>query len=210
MFGRRLQKKIEKKNRIKCVLFDLGGVLVRIHPEKFFKKIKFDPKNIKEKVTRFESDSSLGIKEPDEILKDWMQEYNINMPLDKCRTYFIEEFIGKKIRGVFKFIKQLQRSGYIIGLLSNTNVLHFEYAFSRIKEFSSFQKLYLSYKLHIMKPDPKIFQHITHDLQFNPDEILFVDDTLTNVEAALTAGWQAIKVTTNDPEIHAIRKKLNK
>jgi len=199
----------EKKNRIKCVLFDLGGVLVRIHPERFFKKIKFDPHGLKEKMSRFEVDSSMGLKAPEEVLASWMQAYKINLPLAECVSVFKEEYIGKKIRQVFKLITQLQRSGLMIGLLSNTNALHFEYAFSRIKEFGSFQKLYLSFKLHLMKPDPKIFQHVTRDLGFDPDEILFIDDTTANIEAALTAGWQAIKVTTNDPEVRAIRKKIN-
>lgn len=56
-----------------------------------------------------------------------------------------------------------------------------------------FDVLVWSYQLGIAKPDPAIYRHTLRELGTLPEETLFIDDKLPNVEAARALGIQAIE-----------------
>jgi len=55
-----------------------------------------------------------------------------------------------------------------------------------------FDVLVWSYQLGIAKPDAAIYRHTLNKLGTRPEETLFIDDKLVNVEAARALGMQAI------------------
>ena len=57
-----------------------------------------------------------------------------------------------------------------------------------------FEKAYYSHIAGISKPDLKAYELVVRENDLAPAETLFVDDTLTNVEAARQAGLQAFHV----------------
>ncbi len=79
-------------------------------------------------------------------------------------------------------------------LLSNTNVIHWEYSVQhlftskhyRLKDF--FDKIYLSYELHLLKPDTPIFTHVLNDAGLLPEETLLIDDASVNCKGAESLG----------------------
>lgn len=100
------------------------------------------------------------------------------------------------------FIKQLKQEGkYRLLLLSNTNDLHIDYVKKQVPFFDEFQKcfdaFYLSQELAMRKPDPEIFEFILKTHQLKPQEVLFIDDTQENTEAAESLG---IHVWNIDPQ----------
>jgi FMN phosphatase YigB (HAD superfamily) len=46
------------------------------------------------------------------------------------------------------------------------------------------------------KPDPAIYRHVLKELGTRPEETLFLDDKLVNIEAARALGIQAIEFST--------------
>jgi putative hydrolase of the HAD superfamily len=63
-----------------------------------------------------------------------------------------------------------------------------------------------SHALNLAKPEPAIYRHAAEGLRTPPENILFIDDRIENIEAALAAGMQAIHYTTHDAfekEMHA-------
>jgi FMN phosphatase YigB (HAD superfamily) len=46
------------------------------------------------------------------------------------------------------------------------------------------------------KPDPAIFRHVLKELDTRPEETLFIDDKLINIEAARALGMKAVEFTT--------------
>ena len=89
----------------------------------------------------------------------------------------------------------LQKS-YNTFLLSNTNEIHWQWVenneFSnqghQVKDF--FHKVYLSYQLNLVKPDPTIFEYVMKDAGIIPEETLLIDDAVPNCRAAETLGIQ--------------------
>jgi len=69
-----------------------------------------------------------------------------------------------------------------------------------------FEKIYSKSEVGIEKADSEAYKFIAKDLGKKPEEILFVDDTGKNVEAAKKAGLQTIQFESNDKLI----KELNK
>ncbi len=199
---------MKKDNNIKCVLFDLGGVLIKLQPEKFFQRMNITSVNLPEKIKKLEQDSFLGYKKPEEMIEEWMKLHHVKIPLNKVIESFKIDYLGERIEPIYQLIKTLHNQGYLIGLLSNTNKIHFQYISPMFDEFRDFHKLYLSYELHLMKPGKKIFDYITNDLQMKPEEILLVDDLEENIISANSCGWQTVKVSNNAPDVELIKEKL--
>lgn len=86
------------------------------------------------------------------------------------------------------------RKSYNTMLLSNTNEIHWEwaknhgfnYAGHTVDDF--FNKIYLSYELHMLKPNADIFEYVLQDAGIRPEETLFIDDALPNCKMAEQLG----------------------
>jgi FMN phosphatase YigB (HAD superfamily) len=97
-----------------------------------------------------------------------------------------------------QLLQQL-RLHYDLVLLSNTNEIH-EEAFNNILYGSHgmpnigvfFDKVYLSHRVGMRKPDAEIFQRILDDTGFRPEHTLFIDDSPQHVEGAKKLGIQTI------------------
>jgi HAD superfamily hydrolase (TIGR01509 family) len=59
-----------------------------------------------------------------------------------------------------------------------------------------FDVLVWSYQLHMAKPDPAIYRYTLNELGAQPEETLFLDDRLVNVEAARALGMKALAFST--------------
>ena len=55
-----------------------------------------------------------------------------------------------------------------------------------------------SHSLNLAKPEPAIYRHAVAGLNTPPANILFVDDKIENIDAALSAGMQAIQYTSHN------------
>ena len=91
---------------------------------------------------------------------------------------------------------KLKQRGLLTAILSNMgdNVLE-----NMKREFDwlpRFDVLIWSFQLRIAKPDPAIYLHILKELGTRPEEALFLDDRLVNVEAAQALGMVAIQFST--------------
>ena len=83
-------------------------------------------------------------------------------------------------------------------LFSNTNALHAEHFEKQIlhengKAFQeAFKQIIYSHRLGHRKPDLKAYREVERQLGLSPRATLFIDDTLSNVHGADSAGWTAV------------------
>ncbi len=92
---------------------------------------------------------------------------------------------------------RLNAAGYRLGILSNTNDAHWRYAAERFSYLSTmFHVRAMSYDLHAMKPDPRIYLEAARLAGAPPSEIFYTDDRPENVEGAIAAGFDAVLFTT--------------
>jgi putative hydrolase of the HAD superfamily len=182
---------------IKYVILDLGGVLVKIEPDNFYKKI-FQLTGININILKdIKNDITLGLITPEEAFEKVIKNYKLKISLKEIIDSFVYDYIGNKIDGVDEFLSRLKDLDIKIGLLSNTNKLHFDYIKKLFNDFRIFDKIYLSYELNLAKPDKRIYEYVLNDLKIPASEIIFIDDTDENIETALDLGFKAIKVKKN-------------
>ena len=90
------------------------------------------------------------------------------------------------------FIRKL-RPRYKVGLLSNAwddlrQTMHERWNIDEL-----FDELIISAEVKIVKPDPRAFRLVVDRLGVQPDEAVFIDDIIDNIEAARREGMIAIQ-----------------
>lgn len=87
---------------------------------------------------------------------------------------------------------------YTLGLISNTNSLHFDYICNTYNFTKEFDRLILSYEVGVMKPARQIFEKAIAGMSLHSEEILFIDDIEKNLDGATDLGWRTIHYTGHD------------
>ena len=181
---------------IRAVIFDFGGVLVRTedrHPRTQLAAslgMTYDELN----SLIFDSDSSVraGLGEIDvadhwEAVRAHLAASPEDLPALRDR-FWAGDVLDMPLLG---YVRSL-RPRYKTALLSNAwgdlrAVLERE-----LKITDAFDVVVISAEVGLAKPDARIFQLIAEQLKVAPQEAVFVDDFLNNVEGARAAGMQAI------------------
>jgi putative hydrolase of the HAD superfamily len=105
--------------------------------------------------------------------------------------------------GVFDLVAQIHSAGLDTGVLSNTNHAHWlRLAPARAgggerpeyRTPSAIRHLHASHLLGLHKPEPGIYRAFERITGFSGPSIVFFDDLPENVAAASAAGWRAIQV----------------
>ncbi len=97
-------------------------------------------------------------------------------------------------KGLFGGAEQLVADiidGIEIGVLSNTNALHWSSQRDHERVRALFDRTFLSYELGLAKPDRDIFDRIVAELDVAPESVVFLDDNQINVDGALAVGIDA-------------------
>ena len=93
---------------------------------------------------------------------------------------------------------------YRMVLLSNTNPIHWQKALDGMFRNDGmdvddyFEKTYLSYRMHMLKPDPQIFGKVLMDSGMAAYETLFIDDSPVNCAAASQLGMMSLNLTGDE------------
>jgi putative hydrolase of the HAD superfamily len=195
--------------QVKNIIFDLGGVLINIDykaTENAFKNAgirNFDELFSQAKQTRLFDNLEKGLV--DEVtFKDGLRLLsNVNLSdktIDDAWNAMLLDFPKHRVE-----LLQNVRKNYKTFLLSNTNELHipaFENLIEKeygIADFSSlFDKLYYSCRVQMRKPDKEIFELVINENNLNPQETLFIDDSIQHVQGAQNVGLNAIHLQHMD------------
>ena len=92
--------------------------------------------------------------------------------------------------------EQLKQRGLLTAILSNMGDSVHVRMEREFQWLSRFDVLVWSYRLRITKPDPAIYLHTLKELGTRPEETLFLDDRLVNVDAAKALGMKAQQFST--------------
>lgn len=181
---------------IKAVVFDLGRVLVDIDNtflvETFFKDL--DTSDLQELGRKTMSDPAMvefntGRMPPEEFHRRMCETYCLELDYDT----FAEDWckIFRTMEGMEQLVSRI-RPDISIGLLSDTDPIHWNYIKAGWAWIGNIPNPTLSYQVGVMKPDKKIFLAAAGHVNTPPQQCLFIDDLQANVRGARAAGMQAI------------------
>lgn len=186
---------------IKAIFFDLGRVLIDFDHRRAARKIARSSSLSEEEIYSLFFDSDISglfeegrIHPTDFFLK--VKEL-LHARLDFEEFVFAWNdifFISEKNRQVYELAKTLQKR-YRLILLTNINVLHYEYIKQRFCLFGPFQEVIASFREKVRKPHPLIYQRALEASGAKPEEVFYTDDRPELVEGAREQGIRGFVFT---------------
>lgn len=94
------------------------------------------------------------------------------------------------------------RDSYRLFVLSNTNPIHWQKAVNEFFPYQGygvadyFERVFLSYQIHLVKPEPEIYARLISETGIRPEETLFIDDSAANCSAAAALGINVLHAPT--------------
>ena len=95
------------------------------------------------------------------------------------------------VEGMEELIRDLKAAGCQLFLLSNASIRQHEY-WPRIPGSEYFTDTLISADVRLVKPQPEVYETAIRKFDVIPEECVFIDDNLLNVEAAQNAGMHGI------------------
>ena len=187
--------------KTKCILFDLGGVLVELHEERALMAMcpgLDNPAKVREAwfassaVREFET-GRIGF---DAFCKRAIGDLGAEVDEATFREAHTR-FLGDPFPGVIRLLDVL-KPNYKLACLSNTNPEHIASLRRRSDILDHLHECFLSHETGLVKPDREAFANVAGAMGLEPAEILFVDDRLKNVEAAQSFGLKAFAANSLD------------
>lgn len=192
------------------VLFDFGNVIARIDNRWFISRLlpdsPADPAEFVRKIF-IESPLSRDFETGNSSFQEFKQGVEDIVQKKFSDDFFISAYcdIFPSIPETFDLIAFLKGKARI-GMLSNTNPLHFEKVISKIPLFDLFDQITISCEVGAMKPAPEIYRDALKKYGKPPETVLYLDDIPAFAEAARTQGLQAL-VYDRPADICALVKK---
>lgn len=179
---------------IKVLLFDLGRVLVDFDHLRAAQRISAfcskTPRQIYDLF--FESGATIAFEAgkitPEDFYLQVKQLLDLKLSYESFEPIWNDIFfLSAKNRSVFGLVNSL-RAYYKTAMLSNINILHYEYLKKNFPVFGAFDKVFLSFQLGLIKPDKEIYNSVIRDLGVSPEEIFYTDDRPELIQSAKSLG----------------------
>lgn len=188
-----------QKPDICVVVFDFGGVIAQANTAKMVDflthSFNINRDELSNALTEMQNFVLNGGSE-----KEFWEQYAIskrvvlpNNWLDQYATVIKESIT--QIPESLAIVKALQNHGYQTAMLSDVT----QYQANIIREmgyYDLFNPVVLSYTTGIQKPNPEAFEILLKELQLPASYVLFIDDSIENVESARNLGIDSIQFTS--------------
>ena len=181
---------------INTIIFDLGNVLVGFGWEKFLREIAPEDKDylaLERAIFRnpawVEHDKGL-LTEQEELA-----EFISAAPEYEAQIRQAYENLSGCVWNLpytVPWLQELKAEGFRIYALSNWPKHVYDLRGARLDFLELMDGYILSLREHVIKPDPEIYRRLLERYDIRPEEAVFLDDTLKNVEVAERLGIHGI------------------
>lgn len=195
------------EKRYKNIVFDFGGVLLDWNPHHLFdpyfgswEKAEWFIRNICPMEWNSQLDKGKpfaeGVAERIALFPEWEKEIKL------YHSGWIK-MIKEEIPGMYQLECDLKAAGYHLFGLTNWSAE----TFCKVRDrriFNILEGIVVSGEEKVIKPDPAIFNILLERYSLLPEDCFFIDDNLSNVNAARALGIDAVQFTSAEP----LREKL--
>ena len=110
---------------------------------------------------------------------------------------------------MLRWVEQLRSEGVRISLLSNMPLEVSLFLVKNRKWLSVFDPMIFSCDIRSVKPEEEIYRNCLGHLQLAPEEVLFLDDKLHNVEGARRLGMHSLVFETAESTLPLVRDQFD-
>jgi len=208
--------RLKRKSMIKAVVFDMGGVLLKLNIERCVRKFKEDAgfKDIEYYLDSYHQKGFIGDFEEgrineEEFYAECLKHCAPGSTMETVLNCFVGLLAGLNDE-MIDFIRSI-RGKYDLYLLTNNNPIsrrEFDGLMDKTGLPSSivFKKQFYSYELHMQKPSREIFIKVIDEIGCKPEEMLFIDDGKKNIDAASAFGIKTVQYVPGVDLISALNQ----
>lgn len=178
---------------VKGVVFDIGNVIVRWDPRLLYEKVIPDPAAREHFLTNvctmaWHTAHDAGVTFADNR-RPLLEQYPQHEAEILAWEHRWSEMFAGPIPETETAIEALAARG--VPMFGLTNMSHETdlATFAMSPAFRHLRDIVVSARVGLMKPDPRIFELSAQRAGLAPGELLFVDDSARNVDAASAAGF---------------------
>ncbi len=179
------------------IVFDLGNVLLPFNYQRAVEKLNGIEEGLGEYFIDFYNTNyeyhrhfEKGDMSEDEFTEIMLSA--IDHKIDKetfCGLYSDIFTVNKEVVDLLPKLKKR----YTLVMLSNTNIIHYNYGWKTYKFLDEFDKVVVSYEAGAIKPEEKIYRIVESLTGENSERHFFIDDTAEYVDAARKLGWEGVQ-----------------
>lgn len=179
---------------LRHVLFDADGVLQHI-PDGWYAAVE---RYLGDRTREFlletwseELPMLVGDGDYLPVLAAGLERYGVTEPAeDVYRAIWFDAL--EVVDASFDLVRALRASGYGVHLGTNQESRRVPFMRRTLGYDAEFDTSWYSCELGLAKPDPRFFHEAAARIGADPGEVLFVDDTVRNVEGARAAGMVGV------------------
>jgi epoxide hydrolase-like predicted phosphatase len=182
---------------IDLVMFDLGRVLVDFDFKKAVRNLKVHSPLAEEDIHAFFKHTPLwdafekGKVEPPAFFDALTKELKLKgLTFEQFKPLWNDIFTEKT--DTIEILKELKKR-YRTALVSNVNVLHWEFVWDRYGFMKWFDLPIASYAVGHRKPGTEIYRITLERAGVKPERSVFVDDVESHITSARSIGIQAVQ-----------------
>ena len=204
---------VKNNNQIEVIFFDIGGVLLHIHPENMIKKISTITNIPFSIVQNSFPHNAHDLYERGQMTDyDWFNSFKTSLPknnnLKENKFWEAWSMLLGEETDVIDILIQLKKS-YQIWLLSNTNPSHIK---NEVENNNVFPQLVdgavYSFDVGYRKPELDIYKIACRLVDVDPEMCVFIDDLEDNIRGANNVGLHGIHYR-NTRDLKSDLKSLN-
>lgn len=188
---------------IHTIIFDIGNVLVNFCWQKMFTELGFSGEKFDTiaKATVYDdawNEFDRGILSTSEII-DIFAEKAPMYKSDIARIFDNPRLMISQFDYAIPWIQELKARGYRILILSNfSEITHDACRDNELNFLDYVDGEVFSYREHLIKPDPAIYQLLCDRYNLDPSEAVFIDDNPANVTSSRAFGLNTIHFQSYD------------
>ncbi len=191
---------------IKAIVFDIGGVCVLGSMSEFYNKackyLCVHPKYDFYQKPLLSEKYNKGLISARDCFNQLFERDMTDDEYEHLRNMWLNTFVRNE--PIYEYIKQLKQAGYRLAVLSNSDqVVSDKLAAEGL--YDDFELTILSHEHGVVKPGPEIYKVLINYLGLEPEEILFIDDVVVNLDTAVKLGMNVILFK----EVEQFKKELN-
>lgn len=187
---------------IKAIIFDMGGVLVDLDIEdckKAFKE-RLGYYDIDEIIDACHQKGIYGDLEEGILSADDFRSIVLEGSRPDAVAEYVDEAMSHILVGIEPYkaemLKRLSEK-YELYMLSNNNPICVRYSRKMFEDAgipleNIFRKCYFSYEMKALKPSETFYRNVVSDIGLPAEQMLFIDDSMKNVEGSVAAGLPAV------------------
>lgn len=180
-------------NKVKLILFDLGGVLVELDKISVMWAEHQNNYSMDECWAQWLLDEDVqaidrGKMEVEEFLKRWKAKQNIELPMEDLAQLY-RDLVRGDLPGGIDLVKECKAVGHQVACLSNMTAFHWPHVeacgFKGLFDYS-----FVSCLIGHCKPEERAYEIVLEAVPYKAEEIVFFDDNIVNLQIALDQGFQ--------------------